>query len=84
MSRKRKLYPLEYQREIVALVRSGRSPEALAREFEPSAPTIRNWVKQADVDEGRRSYRTTIRDREELGSLKWENAKITPRSQTIH
>ena len=31
--------------------RSGRSPGSLAREFEPSEQTIRNWVKQADLDE---------------------------------
>ena len=34
---------------------AGRSPGSLAREFEPSEQTIRNWVKQADLDEGRRS-----------------------------
>ena len=28
-------YPPEFRQEIVGLVRSGRSPEALAREFEP-------------------------------------------------
>ena len=76
ISKKRKLYPLEYQREIVALVRSGRSPEALAREFEPSAPTIRNWVEQADRDEGRRDDGTTTRERDELRRLKRENKQL--------
>ena len=37
MARKQRRYPPEFRREIVGLVRSGRSPEALAREFEPSA-----------------------------------------------
>ncbi len=49
MPKKRKQYPAEYRWQIVDLVRSGRSPEAVAREFEPSALTIRNWVKQADI-----------------------------------
>ena len=40
---------------MVELVRAGRSPEALAREFEPTAQAIRNWVKQADRDEGKRA-----------------------------
>ena len=31
------------------LVRAGRNPEELARELEPSAPSIRNWVQQADL-----------------------------------
>ena len=37
---------------MVALVWAGRKPEELAREFEPSARSIHNWVAQADVDEG--------------------------------
>lgn len=39
---------------MVALVRAGRSPEDLAREFEPSTPSIRHWVAVADRQEGRR------------------------------
>ena len=39
---------------MVELVRAGRTPEQLAKEFEPSAQAIRNWVAQADRDEGRR------------------------------
>jgi transposase len=33
---------------MVALVRTGRSVEDLAREFELSAQTIRNWVRVAE------------------------------------
>ena len=33
---------------------AGRSPGELAREFEPNEQTIRNWIAQADLDEGRR------------------------------
>ena len=50
MARKHRRYPPELRREIVALVRSGRSPEELTREIEPSASAIRKWVKQADLD----------------------------------
>ena len=31
------------------LVRAGRTPEELSREFEPTAQSIRNWVGQADL-----------------------------------
>ncbi len=48
-------YPPEFRRRMVELVRAGRTPEALAREFEPTAQSIHNWVAQADRDEGRRS-----------------------------
>jgi len=54
MPRTHPAYPPEYRLQLVELVRAGRSPEELAREFGPTAPTIRNWVKQADLDEGRR------------------------------
>ena len=65
-------YPPEYKEELVGLVRSGRSPGSLAREFEPSAQTIRNWVKRADVDEGRRSDGLTTEARKEMRELKRE------------
>ena len=69
-------YPLEFRRQMVELVRSGRSVEELAREFEPSAGAIRNWVKQADLDEGRRSDGVTSDEREELSRLRRENKRL--------
>jgi transposase len=60
----------------VELVRSGRSPEELAREFEPSAQAIRNWVAQADRDTGRRSDGLTTQEREELRRLRRENKNL--------
>ena len=35
-------YPAEFRRQLVELVRAGRDPADLAREFEPSAQSIRN------------------------------------------
>jgi transposase len=70
------LYPPEFKKELVELARSGRSPESLAKEFEPSAQTIRNWVKQADLDEGRRADGLTTVEREELGRLRRENRTL--------
>ncbi len=46
-------YSPEFRRQIVDLVRAGRDPADLAREFEPTAQAIRNWVVQADRQEGR-------------------------------
>jgi transposase len=40
---------------MVESVRAGRTPEELAEEFESTAQSIRNWVVQADRDEGRRA-----------------------------
>ena len=66
-------YTPEYRRRLVELVRSGRSPETLARQFEPSSQAIRNWVRQADLDEGRRADGLTTEEREELSRLRREN-----------
>ncbi len=54
MSKQGNRYAAEFRRQMVELVRAGRGSEELAREFEPSGQTIRNWVNQADLDEGRR------------------------------
>ena len=35
-------YPPEFRAQMVALVKAGRSPDALAKKFEPSAHSIRN------------------------------------------
>ena len=47
MPRTRPPYPPEFREQLVALHRAGRTIEELAREFEPSEQTIRNWVAQS-------------------------------------
>jgi transposase len=70
------VYPPEYRERLVELVRAGRSPEKLAEEYEPCAATIRAWVKQADVDSGRRTDGLTTEERAEIGRLKRENKQL--------
>jgi len=65
-------YPPEFKRRIVELVRAGESPDKLAKRFEPSRQTIRNWDAQADRDEGRREDGLTTDERKELRDLKRE------------
>jgi len=65
-------YAAEYRGRIVELARGGRSITALAREFEPTVETIRQWVKQAGLDEGLRSDGLTTTGREELNRLRRE------------
>jgi transposase len=64
------VYPPEFRQQLIELVRAGRTPEELSREFEPSGQTIRNWVAQADRDRGARSDGLTSAEREELGRLR--------------
>jgi transposase len=61
---------------MVELVRAGRSPDELAKEFEPTANSIRGWVQQADRDEGRREDGLTTSEREELRRLRRELKQV--------
>jgi transposase len=76
MPRTRPAYPPEYRQQIIDLVRAGRSPEELARGFEPTAQTIQNWLKQADRDEGRRHDVLTTSERQELARLRREDKQL--------
>ncbi len=76
MSNTRPPYAAEFREQMVELVRSGRSPEALAREFEPSAQAIRNWVGRTDRNEGRRADGLTSAERDELRRLRRENRRL--------
>lgn len=76
MPKSRRSYPPEFRRQMVELVQAGRSPEALAREFEPTAQSIRNWVAQAARDAGRGDGGLTTTERGELGRLRRENRQL--------
>jgi transposase len=76
MPRFRSAYPPEFRRQLVELVRSGRTPEELSREFEPTAQSITNWVKQAERDAGKRGDGPTTAEREELMRLRRENHRL--------
>jgi transposase len=65
-------YPPELKRRLVELVRAGRNPEELAEKFEPTAQSIRNWVAQADRDDGRREDGLTTAERDEIRRLRRE------------
>jgi transposase len=73
MPRTRPPYPPEFREQILALVRAGRTAQQLAKEFEPSATTIQNWVRQADLDTGVRTDGLTTDERQELVRLRREN-----------
>lgn len=76
MPKSRPPYPAEFRRQMVELVRAGRPPDELSREFEPSAEAIRQWVKQADRDDGRRADGLTSAERDELHRLRRENRRL--------
>jgi transposase-like protein len=50
MPRTRPAYPPEWRRKLVELAHAGRTVSSLAREYEPTETTIRNWIRQAERD----------------------------------
>jgi transposase len=70
MAKHRTPYPAEFRAQMVELVKAGRTPEELAKEFEPTAQTIYNWVAQAGRDAGTRHDGLTTAEREELTRLR--------------
>lgn len=60
----------------MGLVGSGRTPESLAKEFEPPASSISKWVKQADLDEGNRNDGLTTFERQELRQARREIKRL--------
>ena len=73
MPRTRPAYPPEFRHRMVKLARSGGSATELARDFECCAETIRKWIRQADLDEGRRDDGLTS---DELRRLRRENRQL--------
>jgi transposase len=75
MPNRRGRYPSEFRAEAVKLFRSvqgEKSMRTVATELGISNETLRSWVKQADIDEGRKEELST-EEREELRLLRREN-----------
>jgi len=79
MVKTRPPYSPEFRRQIVELVRAGRDPDDLAREFEPTAQSIRRWVTVADRRDGRGEEKVDVvtpTERDELVRLRRENKQL--------
>lgn len=71
MAKKRpRAYPAEFRLNVIELAKHGRRIEELASEFSVGTQTIRNWLKQANIDAGARSDGLTTSEREELAKLR--------------
>lgn len=62
----RKYCSQEFREQIAGLVRSGRRPAELSREFEPTAQTILNWVEAANGSGGSGSKRDEAKENRRL------------------
>jgi len=77
MPRSRPPYPPEFRAEAVELIRSGtKTIRGLSRDLGVSDQTLRNWLRQGDIDAGRRHDGLTTGEREELRRLRSENRTL--------
>ena len=75
MTKHPRVYPPEFRQQVLELIRSGKSANAVAIEFKISRQTLTNWLKQEAVDGGRRNGLTSG-ERDELGHLRRENKQL--------
>jgi transposase len=77
MPRTRPPYPPEFRVEVVELMRSGaKTIRGLSRDLGVSDQTLRNWLRQTDLDAGRRHDGLTTAERDELRRLRADNRTL--------
>jgi transposase len=76
-------FPPEFKRRAVELARdSDKSVTALARELGVSPSGLRNWIAQADIDDGRRPGLSSA-DRSELAELRREKFRLETENEIL-
>jgi transposase len=75
--RPRRFFSPEYKGEVVELIRStGKTVGQVAKELDLTETAVREWVRRADLDAGRRSDGLTTVEREDLRRLRRENREL--------
>lgn len=76
-------YPAEFRQRAVELARLREKPIAqLATDFGVSDQALRNWLRQADIDEGQRAGLTT-EERGELVRLRRANRVLAMENEIL-
>jgi transposase len=76
--------PAEFRRRAVELARQGNIPMAqLAKDLGVAESGLRRWMKQADLDEGRRSDGLTSDERKELAELRRRNRVLEMENEIL-
>ena len=77
-------YPSEFKVEAVRLVREGGRPiSEAAKGLGVTTESVRLWLKQSDLDAGRRSDGLTSDEREELRQLRRENQRLRQEKEIL-
>jgi transposase-like protein len=76
--RKRRTFTDEFKQDTVRLIReSGKTVAEIARDLDLSESAVRNWLTQAEIDEGRGCQgELTTAERQELQRLRRENKQL--------
>jgi transposase len=84
MPRPRRFFPPEYKAEVIELIRStGKTVGQVARELDLTETAVRQWVRQAGLDTGRRSDGLTTVERDELRRLRRENRELREEGEIL-
>jgi transposase len=76
-------YPAEFRQRAVELARQREKPlRQLASDLGVSDQTLHNWIKQTDIDEGRRAGLTT-EERAELVRLRRANRVLEMENEIL-
>jgi transposase len=77
-------HPAEFRQRAVELARAGGKPvAALAKELRISESCLRNWMAQADADEGGNAARPSTAEKKELAELRRRNRQLEMENEIL-
>ena len=77
-------YPKEFREGALQLVREGERPIVqIAHDLGIAESCLRRWIKQAELDGGKRDDGLTGNEREELRRLRRENARLKQEKEIL-
>lgn len=77
-------HPPEFRRRAVDLARAGDQPvAAIAKDLNISESCLRNWMAQADADEGAGTERLSSKERAELAELRKDKRRLEVENEIL-
>ncbi|MCW2962582.1 MAG: transposase family protein [Thermoleophilia bacterium] len=76
-------YPKEFREDVIRVARQGDAPVAqIAKDFGVTESCLRNWLKAADVEDGKRPG-ATRQESDELRELKKRNRLLEQENEVL-